>query len=64
MSLRYEYTNMHSLWYVNEIYPAYGNTVGGFVTGHYAADQRYTDLHANSVARVYADAPPHKCAWS
>ncbi len=58
MSLRYEYTNIHSLWYVNEIYPAYGNTVGGFVTGHYAADQRYTDLHANGVARVYADAPP------
>ncbi len=58
MSLRYEYTNMHSLWYVNEIYPVNGNTVGGFVTGHYAADQRYSDFHADGVAKVYADAPP------
>ena len=58
MSFRYEYSNMESLWYVNEIYPVYGNTVDSFVTGHYAADQRYTDYHANGVNRVYADAPP------
>ena len=49
---------MESLWYVNEIFPVYGNTVDSFVTGHYAADQRYTDYHANGVNRVYADAPP------
>ncbi|WP_105167116.1 capsule assembly Wzi family protein [Pseudoalteromonas sp. T1lg23B] len=48
-TLRYEYTNMHSLWYVNEIYPTAGNTYKGFVVGHFAADQR-----------VFGDAAPSK----
>ncbi|WP_394192512.1 capsule assembly Wzi family protein [Pseudoalteromonas atlantica] len=58
LSFRYEYTNMHSLWYVNEVYPVYGNTKGGFSTGHFAADQRYLDQHSGGSERVYADAPP------
>ncbi|QPL43428.1 hypothetical protein IT970_02890 [Pseudoalteromonas sp. A41-2] len=41
VALRYEHTNMHSLWYENYIYPTFGNTVDGFVVGHFAADQRY-----------------------
>ena len=28
-TFRYEYTNMHSLWYVNEIYETTGNTING-----------------------------------
>lgn len=40
ISFRYEFTNMHSLWYVNQVYPTYGNTKGGYITGHFAADQR------------------------
>ncbi|BBN80771.1 hypothetical protein PA25_07560 [Pseudoalteromonas sp. A25] len=39
-TLRYEYTNMHSLWYENEIYPAAGNTIKGAVVGHFAGDMR------------------------
>ncbi|CAH9059279.1 hypothetical protein PSECIP111951_03897 [Pseudoalteromonas holothuriae] len=46
-TLRYEYTNMHSLWYVNEIYPKSGNTIKGAVVGHFAADHR-----------VFGDAAP------
>lgn len=41
VALRYEHTNMHSFWYKNYIYPTSGNTVDGFVVGHFAADQRY-----------------------
>ena len=40
MTLRYEYTNMHSEWYVNWIYPKLGNTINGSVVGHFAADKR------------------------
>ncbi|MEL0640481.1 capsule assembly Wzi family protein [Pseudoalteromonas aliena] len=40
LALRYEYTNMHSLWYVNQIYSTYGNTKDGYVIGHFAGDQR------------------------
>ncbi|WP_240701841.1 capsule assembly Wzi family protein [Pseudoalteromonas rubra] len=40
ITLRYEYTNIHSLWYVNEIYEKAGNTIDGFVVGHAAANQR------------------------
>lgn len=38
MLFRYEYINMYSLWYVNEIYLVYGNIVGGFVMGYYVVD--------------------------
>ncbi|MEQ3440926.1 MULTISPECIES: capsule assembly Wzi family protein [unclassified Pseudoalteromonas] len=41
ISFRFEHTNMHSFWYKNYIYPTMGNTVDGFVVGHFAADQRY-----------------------
>lgn len=39
-SLRYEYSKMHSRWYLNELYYKNGNTVGGFVVGNFAADNR------------------------
>ncbi|MBB1367063.1 hypothetical protein H5154_11810 [Pseudoalteromonas sp. SR44-5] len=52
ISLRYEYTNMHSQWYRNYIYPTYGNTKDGFVIGHYAADQRY--LHDAVPSRIHS----------
>ena len=58
LSFRYEYSNMHSLWYVNQVYPVFGNTKDGFSTGHFAADQRYLDGQANGSLSVYADAPP------
>ncbi|WP_404341160.1 capsule assembly Wzi family protein [Pseudoalteromonas mariniglutinosa] len=47
VAFRYEFTNMHSLWYVNQIYPTYGNTKDGYVVGHFAGDQR-----------VFGDAAP------
>ncbi|MCO7188193.1 MULTISPECIES: capsule assembly Wzi family protein [unclassified Pseudoalteromonas] len=56
ITLRYEYTNMHSLWYVNEIYAKAGNTIDGFVVGHAAANQRTfgdaapTDAHMLEVS--------------
>ena len=40
VSLRFEHTSMHSFWYKNYIYPTFGNTVNGYVIGHFAADQR------------------------
>ena len=40
ISFRYEFTNMHSKWYVHHIYPKQGNTVNGSVIGHYASDSR------------------------
>ncbi|WP_440055369.1 capsule assembly Wzi family protein [Pseudoalteromonas sp. T1lg65] len=40
IGLRFEYTNMHSLWYVNEIYQTQGNTIDGFGVGHFAANHR------------------------
>ena len=58
-SLRYEHTSMHSLWYKNYIYPTYGNTVDGYVVGHFASDQRYfgdgvpSDVH--SVELTYTE---------
>ncbi|NKC19752.1 MULTISPECIES: capsule assembly Wzi family protein [Pseudoalteromonas] len=42
-SLRYEFTDMESLWYVNEIYDTYGNTIDGFGVGHFAANHRQFD---------------------
>lgn len=52
ISLRYEHTSMHSLWYKSYIYPTYGNTKDGYVVGHFASDQRYfgdgdpSDVHS------------------
>lgn len=60
ISFRYEYTNMHSLWYVNSIYAVKGNTKGGFVTGHFASDQRYFEDYFKGEQVVYTDAPPTK----
>ncbi|MFT6786669.1 MAG: hypothetical protein ACJAVX_000012 [Pseudoalteromonas rhizosphaerae] len=58
LSLRYEYTNMHSLWYKNYIYPTFGNTNDGYVVGHYAADQRYfgdgVPSNIHSIEAAYA----------
>ncbi|CCQ09501.1 hypothetical protein PALB_3420 [Pseudoalteromonas luteoviolacea B = ATCC 29581] len=39
-SLRYEYSNMHSRWYINNLYFKNGNTIDGFVVGNFAADNR------------------------
>ncbi|MFC3031445.1 capsule assembly Wzi family protein [Pseudoalteromonas fenneropenaei] len=39
-SLRYEYSNMHSRWYTNELYFKNGNTIDGFVVGSFIADSR------------------------
>lgn len=39
IDLRYEYNRFKTSWYTNHMY-AYGNTNGGHVIGHYAADQR------------------------
>lgn len=56
IALRYEYTKMESLWYVNAIYPTYGNTKDGFVFGHFAGDQRTfgdaapSDIHVIEMA--------------
>jgi desulfoferrodoxin (superoxide reductase-like protein) len=51
-TLRYEYSNMHSLWYVNEIYPLYGNSVDGAVMGSFIGDQRQFDDAAPSQAHI------------
>ncbi|MEC4088613.1 MULTISPECIES: capsule assembly Wzi family protein [Pseudoalteromonas] len=40
LTFRYEYSNMHSLWYKNYIFPKNGNTRDGFVVGHAVANQR------------------------
>jgi hypothetical protein len=42
-TFRYEYTNMHSLWYVNQIYQITGNTINGAVVGHFASDRSNFD---------------------
>ena len=39
IDLRYEYNRFKTSWYTNHMF-AYGNTNGGNVIGHYAADQR------------------------
>ncbi|KZN48393.1 capsule assembly Wzi family protein [Pseudoalteromonas luteoviolacea] len=39
-SFRFEHTNLHSLWYVNEIYPKTGNSIDGFVIGNSLANNR------------------------
>ncbi|TGE76875.1 hypothetical protein C7Y70_18115 [Pseudoalteromonas sp. KS88] len=39
LSLRYEYSNIHSLWYLNTIY-TYGNTKDGYVIGNFISDTK------------------------
>ena len=51
-TLRYEYSNQHSLWYVNEIYPVYGNSVDGSVMGSFIGDQRQFDDAAPAQAHL------------
>ncbi|MEI5640670.1 MULTISPECIES: capsule assembly Wzi family protein [unclassified Pseudoalteromonas] len=51
-TLRYEFTDMESLWYVNEIYETRGNTIDGFGVGHFAANQRQFDDGAPSQIHV------------
>ncbi|MBQ4847423.1 capsule assembly Wzi family protein [Pseudoalteromonas sp. MMG005] len=51
-TLRYEYSNQHSLWYVNQIYPTYGNSIGGAVMGSFIGDQRKFGDAAPSQAHV------------
>lgn len=40
MTLRFEHTNMHRLWYVHHIYPKAGNSINGSVVGHFVSDRR------------------------
>ncbi|MDW7547366.1 hypothetical protein HUZ36_17380 [Pseudoalteromonas sp. McH1-7] len=51
-SLRYEYTDMESLWYVNEIYETQGNSIDGFVVGHFAGNHRQFDDGAPTQVHV------------
>jgi len=40
IALRYEYTKMSKRWYVHHIYSKLGNTLNGFVLGHFVGDKR------------------------
>ncbi|MDK2596544.1 capsule assembly Wzi family protein [Pseudoalteromonas obscura] len=40
IAIRFEHTNLHSLWYVNKIYAKTGNSIDNFVIGHFAANNR------------------------